>query len=67
MRRKSQAQHVVEEKVMQLIGADQILGLLGDRPVRRRRQKLRGNRGVQHVHQDACFHLVAAVIRDIVD
>ena len=37
-RRITEAQHIIQEKVMQLIRADQILGLLADLAVLRRQQ-----------------------------
>ena len=52
---------------MKLIGADKILRLLGDRPVLRRRKKLRRDRRVEHVEQHLCETLIPAGVREIAD
>ena len=46
------SEHVVQEKVVQLIGAHDILGLLGDLSLAVRGQQLRGHGGVQNVVQN---------------
>ena len=50
-RRAPEAQQVVEEEVVQGVGAHQILGALGDFAVGGGRQQLRGDGGVQDVRE----------------
>lgn len=49
---KAEAHKVIEEKVMQFIGADLLLRFLGDLAIGVRRQQLWRHRRVQHIPQD---------------
>ena len=50
---------------MQLIGTDQVLGLLGDRAVLVGGEKLGRHWRVNHVKQNALLHLVAAGLGNV--
>ena len=51
-RLKAKTQQVIEEVIVQLVRAHQILGLLSNLTVARRRQKLGGHRRVEDIEQD---------------
>lgn len=47
----AEADNLIKEEIVQLIGADQILGFLVDFPVFIRRQQLGADRGIQYIQQ----------------
>ncbi len=59
---KAPADRVIEEKVVQLVRANKVLGLLLDFPLFGR-QKLRRNRGGEDVEQNAAQGFIAAPLR----
>ncbi len=56
------AQHLVQDEVVQLVGANQVLRLLGDGAVLLRGQELRGDGRVQHVVEHGRLGIVSAGI-----
>ena len=56
--------HIIQEEIVQLVGAHQILCLLGNNTVRGRKQ-LRAHRCIQHILQNGCQFRFPAGIRII--
>ena len=55
------ADNLIKEEIVQLIGADQILGFLVDFPVFIRRQQLGADRGIQYIQQLSLIHISKGV------